>query len=505
LFDSVLNGYPVGSLLLWEKQGPAEEVTLGPLRIDAPATTAYYVVDGQQRITALAAALTKGGETDQRFAVGFDLESNKFTARSSRDSGTWIPAHVLYDLTTLLAWFRDRPELADRFDAAASVSKSLRDLRLPAYVVRQDDEEVLRSIFDRMNNGGKKLTRGEVFDALHRSSGSANEVTLRWIADQIEARTGFGSFDEGTVMQFVLARRGPDVMREIRNEFAQEARGRDDFAAEEPRTDAYRLAADAAVRAINFVQGVAGVPHSALLPYQYVLVTLTRFFAHHESPSPRHERLLRRFFWRAAIAGPRLGRGNTTGVSRMLNRAIVPGDEVASIAGLMSAVTASRLEYPSVDPFRTNSAASKALLCALWQHGPRSIIDGRKVEVEELRLALQGEQTALRVVVPLLPGRRAGDHDKSAGDRILLVPEEDRETDLLVALQDVSEVVLASHLLEPEDLRQLIGGDGVRLLHARAQRLEGLQQTFLDQMCEWDQEDSVDLNLLMARTLDAST
>lgn len=502
LFDSVLKGYPVGSLLFWERDAPAETVTLGPISIEAPAGVAFYVVDGQQRITALAAALSGINGHDaqfQEFQVGYDLATGEFVGSSAHAAETYIPASVLFDLSALLAWFRDRPALADSFDDAAAVAKTLRDLRIPAYVVHEDDEEVLRTIFDRMNNSGKKLTRGEVFAALHRPSDRSGEVTLRSVAESLEARTGFGLLDDGITMQVILARRGPDVMREIRNEFKPDARGRDSFAAAESEADAYRLGADAAVLAARFAQRVAQVPHLALLPYQYLLVTLTRFFAHHPAPSPRNVRLLRRFFWRAVVNGPTLGRGNTTGVGRMLNRLVVPDDQPASVAALISAVS-HRPPYPDVNPFRTNSAASKMLLCAVWEHGPRSIVTGVPVEVEDLRAALAegGSQTAVDLVFSLVPERSAAGRGKEAGNRLLLVTSEDRESEVLAGLAAADEHVLASHLLDPVDVQTLQSADALQVIGRRNDRLNGLQRSFLDRMCEWDQEDTPDLTALAA-------
>ena len=60
LFDSVYNGYPIGSLLLRRGPAPAERLQLGPLTIDGPETqSALWVIDGQQRLTALAAGLSR--------------------------------------------------------------------------------------------------------------------------------------------------------------------------------------------------------------------------------------------------------------------------------------------------------------------------------------------------------------------------------------------------------------------------------------------------------------
>lgn len=496
LFDSIYQGFPIGNLLLWERGAPAEKLTLGGLSVDAPSGQAFYVVDGQQRITALAAALTEQGWEDSRFAVGFDLESGTFTARP-RSEGSWIPAHVLYDGSALLAWFFQRRELMDHFEVASGAAKTIRDLRIPTYVVRDDDEEVLRTIFDRTNNAGKKLSRGEVFAALHRTGGTGSETSPRAVAEDVEARTRFRTLDDGLVMRILLARRGPDVNREIRNEFERGARGRDGFAAGEDAAAAFRGAGDVAVRAIAFLEEEAGVPHQAFLPNQYLLASLARFFGHHPDPTPRHRRLLRRFFWRAAVFGPNLLPGHVTGVSAGLNRAIDPSSELKSVQALMKMVDRPRPDYSPPDPFRTNSAASKRLLCAMWHHGPRRFSDGGSVTAEDLRGALGDGQTANDVARPLVlssPGQGL----PGSGNRLLVVPQEDRESDILTALHGVSGEVLASHLLELQDLSLLARGGAPVVLSARADRLASLQETFLDQMCEWEQDDSPDLEMLAA-------
>ena len=58
LFDSIYVGYPIGALLLQKAPAEAGKVKLGPLQIQAPETqSALWVVDGQQRLVSLAAAL----------------------------------------------------------------------------------------------------------------------------------------------------------------------------------------------------------------------------------------------------------------------------------------------------------------------------------------------------------------------------------------------------------------------------------------------------------------
>jgi hypothetical protein len=79
LFDSIVKGYPIGSLLLWTRPAPAAHIRLGGLRIDARRfEDGWWVVDGQQRLTSLANALSDQGARDERFALAYDLQRETF-------------------------------------------------------------------------------------------------------------------------------------------------------------------------------------------------------------------------------------------------------------------------------------------------------------------------------------------------------------------------------------------------------------------------------------------
>lgn len=124
-------------------------------------------------------------------------------------------------LSSVLTWFAERPEAADYQSRAFGLTKHLREFTIPAYQVVQDDVRVLQDIFDRMNNYGKRLSRAEVFSALNAGPESAagDRLTIDRVAEHIDDRFGFGTLDADTVLRAILARRGPDVQREIRQEF----------------------------------------------------------------------------------------------------------------------------------------------------------------------------------------------------------------------------------------------------------------------------------------------
>lgn len=500
LFDSIVRGYPIGSLLLWARHAEAEVVRLGALEVKAPEfDEALWVVDGQQRITSLANALSDEGLDDPRFALAYDLREGDgalthFKKPDPRDD-LRIPLPVLFDLRKLLKWFADRPAAAEHLEDASRITKTIREYAVPAYVVRHPDESVLRDIFDRMNNYGKRLTLAEVFSAIQPGEDSS-ERPLERIADAIDARLGFGRIDEDTVLRAVLVRRGPDVTREIRTEF-QPGMGRDFDG--ESRDDAYRGTEDALARAVSFLQQDAAVPHLAFLPYRYLLVVLTRFFAHHPNPKRQNRKLLRRWFWRAAMVGPSVSRGAYTSAMRTLAACIRPGDESASVESLLRALSGFSLSFAMPEAFRSTTAEVRFVLCALWERNPRSPASGAQYEPSDLSLALNDQRTAssaLGLLFPREPMARS-----RLGNRVFLLADDTPE-DLLGVLEGATGAqkkkrrvaILESHVISPETADLVTNGNADDFLTAREENIGAIARDFLSRMSEAEFEDTPPLD-----------
>lgn len=521
LFDSILRGYPVGSLLLWKRPADAEVVQLGALRIDAPALTdARWVVDGQQRITALANALHPDGQSDERFRISYDLRKKAFVPTPRGTSrGDVIPLPVIFDLREVLRWFADHPEVIDQVDAVNEITQVIRQFAIPAYEVEQEDPEVLEDIFDRLNNYGKRLTRAEIFSALNAGKEQDDDTpTLDRIAQDISDDLNFGLIDTNTVMQSLLARRGPDVQRQIRIEFDEAARA-SDFP-DEDRDTAYRQGEEALRHAVYFLQTVAGVPHFTLLPYKYLLVVLVRLYAHYPELDERSTQLVRRWFWRSAVVGPEMFRGNTTGAVRNQNRAIQPGelDSTASIQRLLDLVPQAEARVPDLKRFRSNEASTKLVLCAWWSQEPRSLQTLRPFEVADLAACIAEGRTPVDAVQSIF-WRTLVDRDLSgwAANRVLYPASEEESTAIDALLDgrstfqgpDLSawKAALESHNISEwmmfdvpgnGPLVPLVSDAGVkRFLTRRQESLERQLDTFLRQRCEWGFEDTPSLSSLL--------
>ena len=190
--------------------------------------------------------------------------------------------------------------------------------------------------------------------------------------------TRFGQLDDDTVLRAVLARRGGDVTRDIRSEFGEGVNR--DFGEETPDA-AYQKGQRAIELAIQFLQEHAAVPHFSFLPYRYLLVVLTRFFAHFPSPSPRNRTLLRRFFWRAALAGPTNVFYGWTDAMRTLATQITARKESDSVSRLLSNFVDQKFAPPTLTGFRKNAADTRMFLCALWSLGPMSPLSGARYDI----------------------------------------------------------------------------------------------------------------------------
>jgi hypothetical protein len=494
LMDSIVRGYPIGSLLLWARPAQEEELTIGALRISAPRQDeARWVVDGQQRLTSLANALNDAGSNDPRFAIAYDLSNQEFVKPVDQKPHV-IGLPTVFDLQRLLKWFSDHSESANYFGEATRVAKAIREYSIPAYIVKQEDEDVLRDIFDRMNNYGKRLTRAEVFSALHGGSkDDDNKHTLADIVLHIGSTYLFGEIDEDTVLRAILARRGPDVTRDIRVEFDIERVFRE-FPEETP-DQAYRAGEQALAHAVRFLQNEAGVPHFSFLAYRYLLVVLTRFFAYYPQPSPRNIELLRRWFWRAVIVGPEAF-STWTQASRALCSKIIQNSEVQSVQDLLEAVS-SVPKALNLHSFRSTAASTRILLCAMWFHHPRSFLTGEPYLQEELGRALEGKQTAKDIAVTIEP---SGGKTPTA-NRFIFLGEDSVEyaRDIFknqpITMKNSSWTeLLDSHIIDAEMQGCLINGNFTCFLELRGVRLHKLTEYFLGSMTETSFEDTPPLS-----------
>lgn len=195
LLDSMLKGYPVGYIMLWsspDQYGNAKHIGDNEKAYKEPDD---LIIDGQQRLTALLAALHGTRVRDKNYRdrtikISFNPLTREFAVwtQAYERNTEWISsASSVFeaDRNHSVSKFRksfirqadegrrrnDRPELTDEEEDL--VEENLNDLlnlgiyTLPTLKINSKaDEEDVSEIFVRVNSGGTKLTEKNFIETL---------------------------------------------------------------------------------------------------------------------------------------------------------------------------------------------------------------------------------------------------------------------------------------------------------------------------------------------------
>lgn len=479
LFDSITHGYPVGTLLLWRRPAEAGIVRYGPVEIDAPMIAdARWVIDGQQRLTSFAGVLLPDEPPeDARFRVYYDLRDGVLRRRGTQASPAhWLPLYVVLDTSRLLNWLTDYPyRLTEpqHVDRATRFAKTLREYKIPTYIVTGRDEAAVRRIFQRSNRGGRPLRVAEVFDALHGTSGGGRPTNLGELGASLE-ETGFGQLDQSILLRALLACRGGDAFRDFEQEF-----GSSDEAAQ-----AFGEAEHALRAVIGFLRDDCGFPHQRVVPYAMVVPTLARFFAVHRDPTPRSRTLLRRWVWRGAIVGIQ-----PDGFTSALRRAVkaIDENEHTSIQRLLALIPRLDARAPETKTPRLSTASGRLAFTTLWSLEPRSLVSETPIEVTDVF------ETGMATVWP----RDSRVADAGLANRLLHPTPVDgiAVRDLLIEADEEIRQTLA---VSRQALDHLRANDVDGFLETRTQDLRDLQHRVWTERAEWDANDRPPISALVA-------
>jgi hypothetical protein len=482
LFDSVRSGLPIGSLLFWTRPAKAERLTFGPVEVAAERfEEAWWVIDGQQRLTSLAAALLRSLPLPGRpsridpFVVYFDPVHSAFRGPPTKGDipPEWVPLPALLDASYLSEWIYDWPAAknSDLRKAVFDAGKRIREYKIPLYLVSTSDEAVLREIFSRVNNTGKPLGWEDVYDALYGKQGRVPSSTMQ-VAERL-AHLKMGVIERGTIVNCIVGMLGLDVTRPLRAHTAANPkllRG--------ATPDVYQ----ALQQTFLFLRKHASIPHLRFLPSTFALPVLARFFRLHPSPSARATELLSRWLWRTF-----LGTGLTderTLVRRSIN-AIGNSDAEAGAQALLRLVAGAPREVEIPKTFDARSAGNRIVLVALASLRPRDPESEQEVDVAQL--IEKNDVAAFHRIVSVADASK-----HSAGpENIALYCGKSSLLELLrgrVQRRGTDDVVLRSHAVDAEAAAALRGSKLAEFLRLRSAHLRRIVETFQRAATAWGRD-----------------
>lgn len=186
LFDSMLLGYPIGYLMLWDSPEDSGKTKQIGTESHAFTEAKQLIIDGQQRLTSLYAVMYGKEVVDERFnkkqiIIAFNPLERRFEVSTAplRRSPEWIGnisalfmekktlSFIMQFIKTLReAWERNGKEFTD--EQEEMVANNIQDLlALRNYMVptlsitAQANEEDVAEIFKRVNSGGATLNEND--------------------------------------------------------------------------------------------------------------------------------------------------------------------------------------------------------------------------------------------------------------------------------------------------------------------------------------------------------
>lgn len=488
LLDSLYQGYPVGTLLLWERDAPLATVTFGPVQIDAgKKSNAFWIVDGQQRVTSIVACLSREAAREvealgeavseahelREFEFCFDLRAEKFVRPPRAPTAHLVPVGRLRSAVATSMWATEVGADPELHRQAQAVGERLREYEIPAYALTADDQRVLRTVFDRANSSGRRMQAGEIFDALNRglSPDDDPQSLLERLAAVAHA-SGFGAITSRTLQKTLVSVAGLNPRHDLPDDLRAPGAARE-F---EARTAA------AIGRVVAFLRDVAGIPHAAALPYELPVIVLARFFDRFPAPAERSLERLSRWVWR----------GIHTQTHMVTNQVLNPAysslsrpseDEV--VRGLLEHVGFERpARFPTAKVFNPRGMRTRTDLVALFSFGPLDLEDGRPLEPVELFEPEDGRP------FPALPGLSPA-RARTAGGRLLLRPvtHDAGHVGLAHRLKQAAPEILATHAIPSKACADVRDERWDRVAEARQAELDRRVELVIERKARWHEDD----------------
>jgi hypothetical protein len=204
LMRSLYLGFPVGALLVWETEGSEQAVRGGASVVTGQK---QLLIDGQQRVTTLFGIIR--GEPPTFFEgdlaafsdLRFNVETEQFQFHAPvkmKGDPLWIdvtaafrdgPGAVLADLLDL-NWVR--PKLTVYMDRISRLTSVLhREFHVEQITGPDKTVDVVVDIFNRVNSGGTKLSKGDLALARICSEWSEARPTMRRNIERWRNEGGF--------------------------------------------------------------------------------------------------------------------------------------------------------------------------------------------------------------------------------------------------------------------------------------------------------------------------
>jgi hypothetical protein len=300
LLDSIYNDYPIGSILLWnshEKLKATRNICGFNIPDRPESYPVNYVLDGQQRLSAIYAVFCKDrtqsvGVDDnadlEAFDLYFDLDSPAFLAKADLlPENQSFPLKSLFDITAFVNILKELPE---RYHTVVQdLHTRFNNYEVPVVTLKNRTKTEVGIIFERINSTGTKLTTLDLMVAWTWSDDFHLQVQINELLEALKQK-GFEDLPDKTILQCLSA-----IIQK-----STSTRSILKLSPESVHNQFDKLVASME-KAIDFLSTQLKVTGD-FLPHVQQLIPLTFFFSRVNSASNNQIKCLKQWFWKTSFS-----------------------------------------------------------------------------------------------------------------------------------------------------------------------------------------------------------
>jgi hypothetical protein len=376
LLDSIYNGYPIGSILLWNSSERLKsERTIFDFDVNDVSPETYptdYLLDGQQRLTTLCGALYwKGTDPKSIWNIHFDLETEKFIHPTRQDSIRLFPLNKLMSTSDFIRQcmkFEHHPQSKVYYENAEKLLESIKNYKIAVVKIGDIPLDEIAPIFERINSTGRKLTMVDLMRAATWKGQFDLSETIEAINDTA-VEIGFGKISETGILRSLAAAAGFGINKADIDKLRTLGASELTIAGESVRLSL--------AKAMMFLREEILMPNATYMPYGVQLTHLGEFFRICAVPSDISLSKLGQWFWITSVA--RYFAGANTGQNSK-DLALMQSFARGEIDNLFSEEFVIDLSGLAFDDFNLRTASSITFSLLQVRENPRFSITGEQIE-----------------------------------------------------------------------------------------------------------------------------
>jgi hypothetical protein len=370
LFDSIYKEFPIGSLFFWKAGKEHNRLFRHTVNFDTPTVgdddTISFILDGQQRCTALYVTLNglTVNETDYS-RLCFDLQKEEFVERNADDQ-RYVSLSTLWGANAMML-SQQLPR--EHLPSYIQCWQTLRTYPLSMVEVRDKDLAEVCKIFQRINQGGKRLNRFDLIAATTFTPGfDLRERFKKDVTKPLKA-SKFGEIAPTILTQMLALNRFGGATE--KNEFS--------LTADMIKAD-WKNAVDSVLLAADTLRKSVGVIDSKFVPYDAILTLVGYYFlkSGKRALSAEHMDWMQRWFWRSSFGNRFAGAAATKlGQDKELFDSLIAG----TIPEYNQPVQLTPASLVRVRMTQSGSAVRNAFLCLLATLQPRHYLNNTQIDL----------------------------------------------------------------------------------------------------------------------------